>query len=55
MTAKIFKIPIISTMQVPKVFGTTADEIAEVYEKQYPEGVFRHEKLMFSMLEDPVM
>jgi nicotinamidase-related amidase len=42
-------------MQVPKLFGTTADEIAEVYEKQYPEGVFRHEKVMFSMLEDPVM
>ena len=42
-------------MQVPKVFGTTADEITEIYEKEYPEGVFRHEKVMFSMLEDPVM
>ena len=55
ITAKIFKIPIISTMQVPKIFGTTAEEIAEIYEKEYPEGVFRHEKVMFTMLEAPVM
>jgi len=55
ITAKIFKIPIISTMQVPKIFGTTAEEIAEIYEKEYPEGVFRHEKVMFTMLEPPVV
>lgn len=42
-------------MQVPKVFGPTAVELAEIYEKEYPEGVFRHEKVMFSMLEKPVM
>jgi hypothetical protein len=26
--AKIFKIPIIATQQVPKIFGTTAEEVA---------------------------
>jgi hypothetical protein len=36
LTAKIFNIPIISTCQVPKLFGQTAEEILNVYVNEYP-------------------
>lgn len=53
-TAKLFKIPIISTVQIPKNFGYTAEEVRAFYNEQYPEGVFQFEKADFTMLEKPV-
>jgi nicotinamidase-related amidase len=52
-TAKIFNIPIVSTQQLPKLFGVTAKDIADVYDS-YPEGTRRFDKIEFSMLEKPV-
>ena len=53
LTAKLFKIPIVSSQQLPKVFGETVKEVAEAYDS-YPEGVFRFNKTDFSMLEKPI-
>ena len=50
LTAKLLKIPIISTQQLPKIFGKSEKTIADVYDT-YTEGTFRHEKTDFSMLE----
>lgn len=52
-TAQIFKIPVISTQQLPKIFGPTVKEIDEIYQSS-PDLVFRYEKTDFSMLEKPV-
>lgn len=51
--AKILNIPIISTKQMPKVFGDTVSELTTLYEAN-PERVFAHSKTDFSMLEQPV-
>lgn len=52
-TAQIFKIPVISTQQLPKIFGPTVKEIDEVYQNSQ-DSTFRFEKTDFSMLEKPV-
>jgi nicotinamidase-related amidase len=39
-TAQIFKIPVISTQQLPKIFGPTVKEIDEIYQTS-PDLVFR--------------
>lgn len=44
LTAKVFKIPIISTQQMPQNFGATCKEIADAYD-QYPEGSHKFEKV----------
>ena len=52
--AQIFNIPLISTAQLPKVFGETSKEITEVYDSDCS-LIFRHTKSDFSMLEKPVL
>ena len=46
----LFGIPVVSTEQMPKNFGHTIPELKAV---NHP-GVFKHEKSLFSMLEEPV-
>ncbi len=51
--SKIFKIPVISTNQVPKVFGPTVKELTDLHQGE--ENVFAYSKADFSMLEKPVL
>ena len=53
LTAKLFKIPIFSTQQIPRIFGITEKVIKDVYDS-YPEGSNVYDKTDFSMLEAPL-